>query len=58
MNPYNKKLILSCFKPTPNSVKTPKMVSQATEALAAPTAAITMEIAEIAHLLILHLWKN
>ena len=33
------------------------MASQAMEALAVPTAAIAMAIAETAHLLILYLWK-
>ena len=58
MNPYNTKLILSWFKPTPNSVRTPEVASQAMEVLAAPTTAITMVIAETAHSLILHLWKK
>ena len=58
MNPYNIKLILSCSKPTPNSIRTPEVASRAMEALATPTAAIAMAIAETAHLLILHLRKN
>ena len=58
MNPYNTKLILSCFKQVPNSIRTPEVTSQATEALVAPTAAIAMVIVETAHLLILHLWKK
>ena len=57
MNPYNTKLILSCLKPTPNSVRTPGVTSRAIEALTAPTVAITMVIAETAHLSILHLCK-
>ena len=43
---------------TQNSVRTPVETCQATEALVAPTAAITMATAETAHSLILHLWKN
>ena len=48
MNPYNTELILSCFKPTPNSVRTPEVASQTMEALAAPTVAIAMVIVETA----------
>ena len=54
MNPYNMKIISSCFKLTPNSVRTPEMASRAMEAFVAPIAAITMAIAETADLLILH----
>ena len=52
------KLILSCPKPTPNSVRMLEVASLAMEALAAPTAAIAIAIAEIAHSLTLHLWNN
>ena len=61
MNLYITKLISSCLKQTPtlrmvtqNSVKTPKEVDRAKEALAADTTAILMVIAETAHSLISH----
>ena len=54
MNPYDTKLILSCPKQTPNSVRMPLETSLTMKALVAPTAAIAMAIAEINHLLILH----
>ena len=55
MNLYNTKLILSCPKQTPRSVRIPEEVDPAKEALTANAAAIAMSITETAHLLILHL---